>query len=107
MITREPLVGAKRKHSEVEGWLRFYRSEPWATWPSSGGEPNQKKTEPPGERSFTELRFASFPLRFCRTAQAVKGQDERLTGALDSLPVRGEMCVHFFDLVCAFFYFFA
>jgi len=72
-----------------------------------GRRTQQKENRATRERSFTELRFASFPLRFCRTAQAVKGQDERLTGALDSLPVRGEMCVHFFDLVCAFFYFFA
>jgi len=70
-----------------------------------GRRTQPKENRATRERSFTELRFASFPLRFCRTAQAVKGQDERLTGALDSLPVRGEMCVHFFDLVCAFFIF--
>ena len=52
-----------------------------------GGEPNQEKTEPPEERSFTELRFASFPLQFCGTERAIKGRDERPSGALDG-PLR-------------------
>jgi hypothetical protein len=41
------------------------------------------------ERGFTELRFASFPLRFSRTARAVKGQDERPT--LGSPPKLGNV----------------
>src|SRR2546430_266992 len=55
------------------------------------------------ERSFTELRFASFPLQFCRTARAVKGQDKRPTGALDSPPRPRGMCVRF-SISCVLFF---
>ena len=68
-----------------------------------GRRTQPKENRATRERSFTELRFASFSLRFCRTARVVKGQDERPTGALDSPPRPPGACMHFFDFVCAFF----
>jgi len=45
------------------------------------------------ERSSTELRFASFPRSIVRDPGRLKGQDERLRGALDSLPgSNGDVC---------------
>jgi hypothetical protein len=49
------------------------------------------------ERSFTEIRFASFPGRFCGTWSAVKGQDERPAGALDCPPRLDERVLVFFS----------
>ena len=42
---------------------------------------------PSKERSFTELRFASFPYRFCGTERAVKDQDDALRAPLTALYV--------------------
>ena len=58
-------------------------------------ETEPKKQNPPTmERSSTELRFASVPALDCeRSWEAVKGRDERLEGALDSLPgSKGNVC---------------
>jgi hypothetical protein len=85
MITREPLVGAPRSIqilNDGHGSLAYrleLRAEFWRRT-----QPKEKRAT--RERSFTELRFASFRLQFSRTARAVKGQDERPAGALDSPP---------------------
>src|SRR6266536_4740701 len=109
MITREPLVGAKRKHSEVKRWVTVLPLK------QSLGPHRQALAENPTERrenrasskdeaslNFVSLR--SFPLRFCRTARAVKGQNERPTGALDSPPRPGaEKCALYLKIFACFF----
>jgi hypothetical protein len=75
----------------IDGWVELSSLERLQASPGQGDfasvEKEERETEPSKERSFTELRFASFPLQFCGTERAIKGRDERPSGALDS-PLR-------------------
>jgi len=98
MITSEPLVEAAVRQIRDRATrfiLQFRFSTVWRPPDSGRGiQQNQKQNLSAKERSSTELRFASFPHPLWGVVRAVKGQDERLAGALDSPPdPKGEVCV--------------
>ena len=98
MITSEPLVEAAVRHFRDRATrliLQFRFSTVWHS-PGFGREIQQKQNLSAKERSSTELRFASFPLPLWGVGRAVKGRDERPTGALDSPPdPKAERCAYF------------
>src|SRR5208283_1796595 len=98
MITSEPLVEAAVRHFRDRATrliLQFRFSTVWHS-PGLGREIQQKQNLSAKERSSTELRFASFPHPLWGVGRAVKGRDERPTGALDSPPdPKAERCAYF------------
>jgi hypothetical protein len=80
VITSEPLVEACVQSSKIKS-DRCCFSLPDPGEKTSKG---QKQNLSIKERSSTELRFASFLAPLWGVVRAVKGRDERPTGALDS-----------------------
>src|ERR1700681_2831231 len=88
-----------RNCDRINGWVELNSLERLQASPGRGDfasvQKEERETEPSKERSFTELRFASFPLQFCGTEGLSRVEMNALRAPLTSLSVSAEMEIFF------------